>query len=132
MVLYHVLDFHLSRDARGSGRWAYTLVLVCPRCGNTMDIEKAEDVEVDVCLTCNGVWLDAGELEKLQEKSEAGYHGDEAAKLEELEEERDWYLDGIKKYKKWVEKRKRKRFQRRKSKNTYQNKKEKNMLVDDH
>ena len=62
--------------------------MVCPRCGMTMDIEKADDIEVDVCLNCGGVWLDKGELEKLKEKSEEGFKGDELAKFEEKEEER--------------------------------------------
>ncbi|MFE3846263.1 zf-TFIIB domain-containing protein, partial [Thermoplasmatota archaeon] len=62
--------------------------MICPRCGNTMDIEKAEDIEVDVCLTCNGVWLDEGELEKLKETSKEGFEPDELAKFEEKEEER--------------------------------------------
>ena len=62
--------------------------MVCPRCGMTMDIEKADDIEVDVCLTCGGVWLDPGELEALKDKSKGGFKGDELAKREELEEER--------------------------------------------
>ena len=61
--------------------------MVCPRCGNTMDIEKADDIEVDVCLTCGGVWLDQGELDALKSKSDEGFEGDELAKQEELEEE---------------------------------------------
>jgi Zn-finger nucleic acid-binding protein len=61
--------------------------LVCPRCGGLMDLEYAEDVEIDVCLACHGAWLDYGELEKLKEKSEAGYTGDKEAKaVEEWEE----------------------------------------------
>jgi len=62
--------------------------MVCPRCGNTMDIETAEDVEVDVCLLCGGVWLDEGELEDLQKKAEEGYELDTEAKEMELEEEK--------------------------------------------
>jgi len=62
--------------------------LICPRCANIMDIEKADDVEVDVCLTCGGVWLDSGELEELKVKSKEGFEGDELAKMEELDEER--------------------------------------------
>ena len=62
--------------------------MVCPKCGMTMDIEKADDIEVDVCLSCGGVWLDKGELEELKEKSAQGYEGDELAKEEELIEER--------------------------------------------
>ena len=53
-----------------------------------MDIEKADDIEVDVCLTCGGVWLDSGELEELKAKSKEGFEGDELAKMEELDEER--------------------------------------------
>jgi Zn-finger nucleic acid-binding protein len=53
-----------------------------------MNIEKADDIEVDVCLTCGGVWLDQGELEALKDKSKEGFEGDELAKREELEEER--------------------------------------------
>jgi len=62
--------------------------MICPRCGNLMDIEKADEIEVDVCLTCGGVWLDSGELEELKTKSEEGFEGDKLAKMEELEEER--------------------------------------------
>ncbi len=61
--------------------------LVCPRCGWLMDIETAEDVDVDVCLNCGGVWLDAGELEKLKTISKAGFEGDERVKEEERWEE---------------------------------------------
>lgn len=59
----------------------------CPRCGGLMDIERAEDVEVDVCLVCRGVWLDAGELEGLKRKVREGYELDEAAKESERLEE---------------------------------------------
>jgi len=62
--------------------------MICPRCGNLMDIEKADEIEVDVCLTCGGVWLDSGELEELKTKSEEGFEGDKLVKMEELEEER--------------------------------------------
>jgi len=61
--------------------------LVCPRCGWLMDIETAEDVDVDVCLNCGGVWLDYGELEKLREISQVGFKGDKFAKdIERWEE----------------------------------------------
>ena len=60
--------------------------LVCPRCGWLMDLEYAEEVEIDVCLNCNGAWLDLGELESLKEKSDAGT-GDKGVKaVEEWED----------------------------------------------
>lgn len=50
--------------------------LVCPNCGGLMDDEHfegaGEKVAIDVCVTCHGVWLDAGELDalaKLDDKS---------------------------------------------------------------
>ena len=43
--------------------------LVCPSCGGLMDDEHfegvAEKVTIDVCTTCHGVWLDAGELDAI-------------------------------------------------------------------
>ena len=37
--------------------------LLCPGCGSIMDMESVGGVEIDVCLQCNGVWLDSDELE---------------------------------------------------------------------
>ena len=66
--------------------------LVCPRCGGLMDYEHAEEVEVDVCLDCRGVWLDAGELAELQDISDGGFEGDvhykAAEKLEDMKADR--------------------------------------------
>jgi Zn-finger nucleic acid-binding protein len=62
--------------------------LLCPRCGGLMDIESADDIDVDVCLSCNGVWLDVGELDELKKKAKKGFDGDEIEKAEERWEER--------------------------------------------
>ena len=61
--------------------------LVCPRCGGLMDIEKAGDLEADVCVECRGVWLDSGELEDLKKKAKDGFEGDEEDKTVERWEE---------------------------------------------
>lgn len=44
----------------------------CPVCKNAMIILELNEVEVDYCSACGGVWLDGGELELLidDEKSE--------------------------------------------------------------
>ena len=40
----------------------------CPVCENAaMIVLELDEVEVDYCLDCNGLWLDAGELELLLE-----------------------------------------------------------------
>jgi len=37
----------------------------CPACNNAMITLELEDVEIDYCTDCGGIWLDAGELELL-------------------------------------------------------------------
>ena len=37
----------------------------CPVCKNAMITMELDDVEIDHCLGCGGIWLDAGELELL-------------------------------------------------------------------
>lgn len=37
----------------------------CPVCTNAMITLELADVEIDYCTDCNGIWLDAGELELL-------------------------------------------------------------------
>jgi Zn-finger nucleic acid-binding protein len=34
----------------------------CPKCGNQLATETCGAVEIDVCPSCKGVWLDMGEL----------------------------------------------------------------------
>ena len=36
----------------------------CPVCGSTMILERKNDVTIDVCPD-HGIWLDAGELERI-------------------------------------------------------------------
>jgi Zn-finger nucleic acid-binding protein len=38
----------------------------CPKCGLKMQEMKLRGVDVDVCFSCNGIFLDQGELEKLE------------------------------------------------------------------
>ncbi len=40
-------------------------LLMCPNCNASMQEVKREDVAIDMCTACRGVWLDRGELEKL-------------------------------------------------------------------
>lgn len=42
----------------------------CPVCKNAMITLELQDVEIDYCTDCGGIWLDAGELELLLGKPE--------------------------------------------------------------
>jgi Zn-finger nucleic acid-binding protein len=37
----------------------------CPVCTNAMITLELDEVEIDYCTDCGGIWLDAGELEEL-------------------------------------------------------------------
>ena len=37
----------------------------CPKCGQLLAMEKYGAVDVDVCAGCNGLWLDANELDAI-------------------------------------------------------------------
>jgi Zn-finger nucleic acid-binding protein len=42
----------------------------CPVCpGTTLVMTNRENVEIDYCPKCRGVWLDRGELDKIIERS---------------------------------------------------------------
>ncbi len=46
----------------------------CPVCDEAMIVLEWDQVEVDHCPLCKGVWLDRGELELLTEKNEDRTH----------------------------------------------------------
>ena len=43
--------------------------MLCPACGDHLIILELDQVEIDHCSSCGGIWLDAGELELLLEDS---------------------------------------------------------------
>ena len=56
--LHHLTTKHLGVDSGSE--------ILCPGCGSLMDDEHPGGVEIDVCLQCNGVWLDKKELDLLK------------------------------------------------------------------
>ena len=47
----------------------------CPVDDFTLKAETYEGVEIDTCPHCSGVWLDAGELEVLQNTQDSDFRG---------------------------------------------------------
>ncbi len=43
----------------------------CPKCGQKLAAEGYCNIEIDVCPSCKGVWLDAGELKTIIEASQS-------------------------------------------------------------
>ena len=44
----------------------------CPKCGMELQAVKEGEVEIDTCFNCHGIFLDAGELEKVAEQRRRG------------------------------------------------------------
>ncbi len=43
------------------------IMLVCPRCNTKMNTIEKHNVTIDVCPFCNGLWLDHGEIDQLNQ-----------------------------------------------------------------
>ena len=52
-----------------------THYLKCPKDGNDITSESFHGVQIERCPHCNGIWLDAGELEDLMAKEDTGLIG---------------------------------------------------------
>ena len=54
----------VAKEAKEAG----TSTLDCPRCDDKVQPTNFEDVEIDICDKCGGVWLDSAEFEKLTQR----------------------------------------------------------------
>jgi Zn-finger nucleic acid-binding protein len=55
------------------------MLLCCLKCTSVLDKTRIDDVEVDHCPACGGLWLDHGEIERLSRKM-----GGDVARLRRL------------------------------------------------
>ena len=69
----------LAAQAKEAG----TSSMKCPRCDGTLKEIFIEEVPVDTCDKCAGVWLDSGEMEKLTKTDIARWFRSLWAKMEE-------------------------------------------------
>lgn len=49
----------------------------CPKCLTPLTIGERKNVEIDYCQTCRGIWLDAGELDKILDRSRSHVQQDQ-------------------------------------------------------
>ena len=64
---------HAQRSEEERHRKEEGAVVRCPKCDGSLKEVKYEGVAIDRCEKCNGIWLDAGELERLTGQDES--HG---------------------------------------------------------
>ena len=59
----------LAAAAEGSNA-AAAATMQCPKCNGKMVEAEFENIKIDVCGNCHGVWLDAGELAQIAHHEE--------------------------------------------------------------
>ncbi len=59
----------VSEDAKAAG----TSSMKCPRCDGDLKENRLEEVSIDTCEKCGGVWLDSGELDQLTKREGGGF-----------------------------------------------------------
>lgn len=51
----------------------------CPKCNGNLLMGERKGIEIDYCNDCRGIWLDAGELDKIVERSRVHTHDSQQA-----------------------------------------------------
>jgi hypothetical protein len=47
----------------------------CPKCGAALKERSFQKIQIDQCTACNGIWLDAGELEAVAAREDESWLG---------------------------------------------------------
>ena len=59
----------VAEEAKAAGK----STMKCPRCDGTLHESKFEEILIDTCDQCGGVWLDSGEFEDITKKDKGGW-----------------------------------------------------------
>ncbi|MGH7798196.1 MAG: zf-TFIIB domain-containing protein [Candidatus Binatia bacterium] len=64
-----------KQDAEAKDAAKSVSYMKCPKCGEALKEGSFQKIVIDQCPGCNGIWLDAGELEQIAEKEGASWLG---------------------------------------------------------
>jgi len=67
--LQRLRDHLRTQSPEGAGA-----ALDCPRCSGKLHETSYDEVTIDRCDTCQGIWLDAGELENIVSQEKPAGH----------------------------------------------------------
>ena len=62
----------LSPRAAIARRYIHLVQLPCAKCGQRMEATLLQGIEIEVCPDCGGIYLDAGELQKIMDEKKWG------------------------------------------------------------
>lgn len=69
LEIIHEMRMKLDAERKKAERLAH--LQKCPRCGGDLKEKQSEQVKIDECTDCGGIWLDKGELEQLARVNKA-------------------------------------------------------------
>ena len=61
-----------ARQAEEEAEERKTHYMKCPKDGYDLETQSHQGVQVDVCAHCDGIWLDAGEVDQLARQPDGG------------------------------------------------------------
>ncbi|MGH7872714.1 MAG: zf-TFIIB domain-containing protein [Candidatus Binatia bacterium] len=70
-----VAKLKAKQDAEAKESAKNAASMKCPKCGESLRERSFQKITIDQCLGCNGIWLDAGELEQVAEKDTSSWLG---------------------------------------------------------
>jgi len=53
----------------GESPWQGRDYASCPKCSGRLCEIQREGLKIDICLKCNGIWCDKGELDYLEQRT---------------------------------------------------------------
>jgi ribosomal protein L37AE/L43A len=69
LEIIHEMRVKLDAERKKAERQAHQNK--CPRCGGDLEEKQAEQVKIDECGDCGGIWLDKGEIDQLGRVNQA-------------------------------------------------------------
>lgn len=66
-----IKDLRAKLDAERDAAERKAHYMKCPKCGSDLTETAIQQIKVDVCGQCRGMWLDAGELEMIAKVRES-------------------------------------------------------------
>lgn len=67
--------FKLKQEQEAKATIQKVSYMRCPKCGQPLKGRSFQKIHVDQCAGCNGIWLDAGELEAAAGKESDSWLG---------------------------------------------------------
>ena len=66
---------NLKQEAEAREAAGKASLMQCPKCGAPLKERSFQKIQIDQCTGCNGIWLDAGELEQGAAKENTSWLG---------------------------------------------------------